>query len=458
MRQARWLLCAVLVGACAFAPAEEAPADRAAVGDGALGDGVLGDDFPSLHLGEIPFLERELAGGGAEGDPDSFLGGYDPKNGFHLRNGDDTFRIRFTGRLQARYTYKAMDSRGSEGGGRDLSTFELERARFGVRGHVLDSRFTYKIEFEAATDASDKGRLTDAYVYIKEILGEGNKHLNVGVGQWKPPFMRQEKNSSARLQFVDRSLTNEFFNIDRNIGVWIDGSRGPLEWAAALTNGFDSVNVNPKNTDHSPGLIARLDYNILRDGDKNLKFEESDTKHTKSPAWVVGAAFAHDANNGTGAPAPEFKVYTAEIDTTFKYMGMSLQAEYVARWLKYETAPSNGPAVTVGDTIFAHGFYAQAGYFLVPSTYEVALRASAIWNDGGVSNGAAVEIGPVFNWFISRDHRIKFQIDAAYVDIPDNLQQSTESLYRDRTFSSSALGLAGGDQGVITRAQLQFSW
>ena len=460
MREARWLVCAVLVGACAFAPAQEAPEDRAAVGDGVLGDGVLGDDFPSLHLGEIPLLERELAGGGAEGDPDSFLAGYDPKNGFHLRNGDDTFRIRFTGRLQGRYTYKAMDSRGSEGGGRDLSTFELERARIGLRGHMLSPRLTFKIELEAATDASDRGSMTDGYLYIKEVLGEGNKYLNLGVGQWKPSFLRQEKTSSTRLQFVERSLTNEFFTIDRNIGLWVDGSRGPLEWMAAVTNGIDSVNVNPKNVDHSPALIARLEYHILRDGDKNMKMAESDVKHTSSPAWVVGTAFVTDANNGTGAgaPVPEFKVYQWEIDTAFKYMGMSLQAEYVARWLKYETAPSNGPAVPVGETIFAHGFYAQAGYFLVPSTYEVAFRASAIWNDGGASNGAAVEIGPAFNWFISKDHRVKFQVDASYVDIPDNLQQPTENLYKNKTFSSSAAGLAAGDQGIVARVQLQFVW
>lgn len=466
MKAKRWLAC--VTGLLITVPA----------GGRLLADpGDGNDDKVDLSLAQIAALEAELGNGGAEDDAGTFHAGYDTKNGFHIRqtgsNGEDSFLIRFTGRLQGRYTYKGMSARGNQGGGRDSSTFELERARLGVRGHMVNPRLTYKIEYEAGTDSSDKGSMTDAFIYVKEVLGKGNKILNVGVGQFKPPFLRQERISSARLQFVDRSLTNEFFNIDRNVGLWADGSYGPLGWTAAVTNGFDSVNTRPRNIDQSPGLLARLEYNILRDGDKNMKFEESDFRHTSSPAWVIGAAFATDANNGTAARQrdpdgdPKFKVYTAEVDTVFKYMGLSLQAEYVARWLKYDPVQKpgfflpgggfDGGPVPLGETVFAHGFYAQGGFFLKPSRIEIGVRGSVIWDDAP-GNGAAVEVGPVFNWFISRDHRVKFQMDVSYVDIPSNMTQPTEGLYKNDAFASSASGLSAGDQGIVTRAQVQFYW
>ncbi len=340
------------------------------------------------NLSRLLYLSSVNGGADEGGTP--ILAGWDKKNGFHIRDEGDNFRLRFIGRLQPRYTNKAMGQRGNQSGpsvrpGADTSAFELERARLGMAGHLLSRRLTYKVEIDSHTD-SGGANLTDALIYFKEALGEGDQHLNLGVGQFKPRFIRQQKTSSAKQQFVDRSLMAEFFNLDRNIGIWADGTCGPLDWHAALTNGWDSGNASTTTIDHSPAVILGVDFNILRDSDRNMKFEEGDFRQTESPAWVVGTAFAMDHNN-LSATAPggqiDFGAYAFEIDTAFKWMGMSFQAEYAARWLESSALDERGITDATRGTSFLHGFYAQGGYFLVPSTLEVAVRGSFIWSEGG---------------------------------------------------------------------------
>ena len=401
-----------------------------------------------LDLARLSALEQARGNGGAEGDTNPILAGWDKKNGFHIRDEADNFRLRVGGRLQARYTYEGLD-------GADVSTFELERARIGVRGHFFTPRLQYKLEMDVHTDAGVAG-MTDGFLYFKGLLGESDKLLNIGAGQFKPRFMRQQKTSSAKQQFVDRSLTTELFNIDRNVGVWLDGEQGIFQYHLALTNGFNTDNANPRTTvDHSPAIVVGFDLNLLRNGDANQKMEEGDFRHSEDPVFVVGGAFATDTNNGSGGGAGRntFKVYTAQIDAVFKYLGASVQSEYVMRW--WDNTGALYP--TGAGTLFSHGFYVQGGYFFVPKRWELAARASFVWNDDPVLNGEGVEVGPALNWYISENHNLKLTLDSVWVDIDGNIQPATENINRTsaRLLRSSSTGLTAGDQGVITRLQAQ---
>ena len=429
-----------------------------------LDTSIPGDDQDAIafNLARLAALEHLAGnGGGAQAEEGSpIIAGYSAKNGFHVMSEDGDWLMRFRGRVQARYTYKGMDPRGDTTEGRDLSAFELERARFGVMGHVFQPWLNYKIEFESASDASDKGALTDAYVYFSDILGEeADGLLNIGIGQWKPYFIRQEKTSSSALQFVDRSIVTEFFNVDRNIGIWADGAMGPLEYEIGVTNGFDSVNETPQEIDHSPAVIVGVDYHVLTPGGKNMRMDESDYRHGDEPAWAIGASFAMDHNNTTATVAqPEFSAYLANVNTAFKYMGMSLQAEYVARWIETDTGTATLPA---DETLFAHGFYVQGGYFL-GDQLEVGARFATIWNDGPSNvDGNSVEVGPVINYFFSGNHTAKLQVDVLYVDIAE-MQPPTEALVSNGadfgSFDSSSVNLEEGDQGIMVRAQVQLAW
>ena len=175
-----------------------------------------------------------------------------------------------------------------------------------------------------------------------------------------------------------------------------------------------------------------------------------------------------------GTASPDYRVYTAGVDTGFKWLGFSLQAEYMMRWLDYQrttaallagrgaisTPTSSTDAdIIAGKSIFSHGFYVQGGYMIVPETIELTARVSAVYGNEGANSGAATEVGPGINWFIN-GHRLKLQTDVMYYDISSNAPRPTTNLERSTpggppSPSFSALGLREGEEGILWRTQFQ---
>jgi phosphate-selective porin OprO/OprP len=381
------------------------------------------------------------------------IAGYD--KGFFLQSKDGKFRLNFNGRIQARYTYFGKDEHQASGG-RDESYFELERARLGFSGHLFDPALKYKVEIDAETDGSDKGALTDAHVQYAP-----RAEYAFGVGQFKPAFLRQEYTSSSKLQRVERSLANEFFNIDRNVGVWVEGLPAKqFYYNFAITNGIDTVNQAPgggarngTRFDQPPAFVGKLD--IILSGDQKYGYEEADLKAVETPLAVVGVSGLHETYNGTHE-ATDFvntnsKVYSFGLDGAFKYQGFSILAEYVGRWWDVDDDDTGA--------IYNHGFTVQGGIFVVRKPdIELTARYSAIYGNEGANDGDGHEVGPGINWYFSGSHNGKLQLDVAYVDISEDLPIPTELLRRPNTFESTAAGFSAGEQGVLTRVQVQLSF
>ena len=74
-----------------------------------------------------------------------------------------------------------------------------------------------------------------------------------------------------------------------------------------------------------------------------------------------------------------------------------------------------------------------------------------------------IEAGPGINWYFSGNHNGgnhngKVQLDVAWVDISNDLPVQTENLRLasgNAAFSSTAAGFAEGEQGILTRFQVQ---
>lgn len=430
-----------------------------------------GEDFSLAHLART---EQEKGNGGAEEATSTAIqAGYDNENGFFLSDKDKQgFMLRLSGYAQIRYVYKARDKRGdtvnsNEVGTEDDSFFEIRRARLAFSGFILNKNLKYKVMIDGntgKTGARGSGggvKILDAYAFYSpgDDLGFDKDLFGIGVGQFKPYFMRQEATSASKLQMVDRSLTDEFFNIDRNLGMWVQGDMGPVFYALALTNGIDSVNDPTDTVDQFPALVMKLDFNLVG-GEHGGKYEESNVKCDENPFFVVGFSGVYDQNDGTSGVAGEhFKVYELGLDTAFKWSVFSVQAEYVTRWLDYQV--NNGITALAGDggTHFAHGFYVQGGLFFVPSVLELTGRVATVITDGGPYKGNAVEAGPGVNWYISKNHRVKLQTELIYFDVPADLPNQTESLDETNSkFSTTAGSLEAGEQGVMLRMQLQLAF
>ncbi len=449
--------------------------------DGSEVNDIRAEGLSLGNLARLAQLERMSGNGGAEEPQEAaVLSGYDKKHGFYVRDKTGDNLLRLGVQLQIRHSFFAKEVRGSsvdsgEAGKADDVAFELERARFVAQGNVLTKELTYKFQADGDSDGSGAWKSLDAYVeyWAGGILaGPGNEGaLAIGVGQFKPYFMRQESASSAVLQMVDRNLTNEFFNIDRNLGAWIRGDLGDVKgdapsvyYAFAVTNGFDSVNVRPGLVDNIPAFVGKLDFQLWGDKVEKGKYEEGNVGRKSLFSLGVSAA-TDENNNSSGVGGPKVKIYQFGIDTVFKYEALSLQSEYVGRWVDYENGNGAIPG-GAGDAQYAHGWYVQGGV-MVTDDVELTGRAAFVWGDGQ-QKGNGMEAGPGINWYISGDHKIKLQTDVAWVDISRNVADSSEDLdgslgttgagTTTSSFESSAAGIAAGEQGLLWRTQLQLSF
>jgi phosphate-selective porin OprO/OprP len=381
------------------------------------------------------------------------IAGYD--KGFFVQSRDGKFRLNLNAKLQARYTYFGKDEHQASDGS-DESYFELERARIGFSGHFFDPTLRFKIELEAETDGSDKGVLMDTWIQYAP-----RAEFAVGVGQFKPAFLREEYMSSFKGFRVDRSLANEFFNIDRNIGIWVEGETCKhFYYNLGVTNGIDTVNRAPgggdrdgTQLDQPPAYVAKLDLTLS--GDHAYSYEGPDLKGLDTPLLVVGVSGLQQTYNATHEDNAfidvQGDVYGYGLDAIFKYKGISVMGEYMGRWWDGEDDGT--------DALYAHGFTLQGGAFLLRDPdIELTARYSAVYGNEGPNDGDGHEVGPGINWYFTRSHNGKLQLDVAYIDISQDLPVQTELLRNPNTFETTAAGFSAGEQGVLTRVQVQLTF
>lgn len=254
--------------------------------------------------------------------------------------------------------------------------------------------------------------------------------MSIGAGQFKPYFLRQEKTSSGKQQFTERSIANEFFNIDRVLGAWIEGNLAEerIFYALTITNGFDSINRPFDEIDAVPGYAAKLDWNILG----AYGYSESDASWSGEPSLVAGLSYGYDAQDRSGrAPdEPKLQVHVFGLDAGFKWKGFSLQAEYMGRLVdidRYTSGANRFARPADRDAVFSHGFYVQAGIFVVPKELELRGRMSAVFNDEGSLRSDGWESGIGCTYYIS-GHNLKIASDVMWVDIGPRFPNPTEDL------------------------------
>jgi len=99
-----------------------------------------------------------------------------------------------------------------------------------------------------------------------------------------------------------------------------------------------------------------------------------------------------------------------------------------------------------GPRSFDHGFWLQAGYFLVPHKLELTGRWSRVVGNSGTLGAArqsADELAGGLAWYINRQH-VKLTADLTHLD--------------GAPINSAALDITPGDIGWLFRTQIQFSF
>lgn len=361
-------------------------------------------------------------------------------DGLNVLGKDSSFTMNATFRFQT-----LIDNSWTVGGddlsdvGNLKSKMLIRRARLKFNGFAYSPKLKYKFEVGLSNrDISHDGDeyfgngpnlILDAYV-----VWNFYRRISLQVGQGKLPGNRERVISSGNMQFVDRSILNSAFNLDRDIGIMLihDGTIGKAKTklVAAISQGAGR-NVISGNYG---GYEYTFRGEILPFGAFKSKgdYFGSDLEREDSPKLSIGATFDYNekavrTRNNLGSfliidDAQHKSVMTGFADFMFKYKGFSMMGEYAIR----ATSDRDANLYDINNTIV--GVYTtgaavniQAGY-LFKSNYEIALRYSKL-NPQNVlvgNNEQQYMIG--FSKYIV-GHKLKVQTDIGYLQ-KDNADDS----------------------------------
>lgn len=295
---------------------------------------------------------------------------------------DSSFSLKFSTRFQLLYR-----------GGETPATqkwddrFLVRRARLKFEGFAYTPKLEYKIELGLSN--SDIGNNTplqsnNANNIILDAVAkwEMAPGLQLWVGQTKLPGNRERVISSQKLQFVDRSLLNSRFNIDRDAGLQLhyEHQLGQLVLreiaSVSMGEGRDIAINNTGGYDYTARVEVLPFGNFTSDGD----YVGSDLSREQTPKLSIAASFDYN-DNATRARGQLGNFLSAErdlqsvfVDAMFKYKGFSSMAEYANK------KALNGPVVSLDDAgkveeafVTGNALNVQAGY-LFQNNWEIAGR------------------------------------------------------------------------------------
>jgi hypothetical protein len=306
--------------------------------------------------------------------------------GFFLQSADGANKLQIGGRIQARFTYKALENAPNS------AFFHVPRARVALRGHVFSEDASFKLETDFGGGSPS---LKDGYVNYRFIDG-----LEVRAGQQKRPFSRQQINSSGKLQFPDLAITDKAFGAGRDLGVTVHNNfeKSPnFEYALGVYNGVGDkaaftggVQVDPMTgegsvsggkfsnvpSEISPAVVARVGYNT----DDSRGYSEGDFEG--GPLRLsVGASGWFDFQDQASGDL----ITKGELDFSLKAEGFSATGGFYVCSAADKTSCFGGNADALGTHV-------QLGY-LVGDLLEPAVRVGLVGGDGQIDDQREIAVG-----------------------------------------------------------------
>lgn len=249
----------------------------------------------------------------------------------------ETLSVR--GRVQTQFGY--VDAENDEGSS-SYSTFEIRRARIGLRG---DFQNNIRAEVEANVVPGTDFSVSAAYVQWRE-----HKAANVMVGFVKPRTSIEENTSSASILTVERSLVNNTIAAPgETTGLIVSGDLGIFYYTAGLHT--DQANTNTANT--SAEYLVNLQGGVKLDGmvgeGRKLRIQgsylSSDDENGKLAFEEVTIFGVHFAQGGFDLRAEYMMGDTDGDKTTGFYIMPSLMlSEKLQGVVRYEQSESDKPA------------------------------------------------------------------------------------------------------------------
>lgn len=354
------------------------------------------------------------------GLPDRFVNVSYGKNGFEFRTENNKFSLAIQNRAQIRYSDPFdSDPRSIADLERDDSSFRIRRARTRLRGHAYWPWLKYYLQYDWSQPVLRDLTLTiDKYQWAKVWFGRG-----------KVIYNDERVTSSANQQFVNRSIVNDIFTVDRQQGVQIFGNLFPGTWHDVSYSAgiFSGLGVGEGSNDDKHMMYSgRLQWNALGG---EMPFSQSDIEFLEQPALNFAfaaatnrsrcTAFQTDSRSCRDLPgfAPgedgQYRINQMMEEVRFKWQGFSVQHEL--HWKEIiDTFKGQGDPARKTNLM---GSLVQAGYFphhifpVIPRNLEFAGRYAFVDPNTHEKNDLQKEISGVVTYFFNgHANKVNFQI------------------------------------------------
>ena len=372
--------------------------------------------------------------------------------GVYIMGEDSSFTMKFNARVQSLLSFEAPAGEFNMDG--MTSNWLIRRSRLKFSGYAYSPKLKYKIELglsnrdhggENIHTNNTSNLILDAFIRYNFY-----KNMEVWIGQTKLPGNRERVISSQKLQFVDRSLVNSKFNIDRDMGIQFRNKFNiggvATRQAFAISQGEGRNRTNKKDPNPSNGFEYTGRVEILPLGEFTGKgdYFSSDLKREETPKISIGVTY--DVNKGAARIGGNLGSYiedsndlvidsalcdlnTILADVFFKYKGFSLLSEYANKTM-------TGERITDVDGDFINNYYTgsgltvQAGY-LLENNLEPAFRWTSI--EPELESGRdLIDMYTIGLSKYIKGHSLKVQTDFSFITETDQvtLEENNEVMFR----------------------------
>ena len=342
---------------------------------------------------------------------------------------DSSWSMKFGARFQTLFL-GSMELNDGEGPDAAESDFLIRRSRLKFDGFAFSPKVQYKMEFGLSNrDMAGVGpetKNTPRYILDAVIKWNFAGNWTIWAGQTKLPGNRERVVSSGNLQFVDRSLVNSKYNIDRDMGLQLRhhftiGKNFVVREIAAVSQG-EGRNITAGNIG-GYDWTGRLEFLPFGKFKSKGDYVCSDIKREEKPKLAIGATYDyHDRAvreqgniksfmyNDVGYYETTIKTIFA--DLMFKYKGFSVMAEYADKKADDPIAKNSDGTLTGDHVVEGTGLNVQCGY-LFKNNYEIAGRFTNIVPTEEIG-GEPINM---YTLGLSRyvvGHKLKVQSDVSY--------------------------------------------
>lgn len=349
--------------------------------------------------------------------------------GIKYQDGDKWFEI--GGRIQMQYSHIDPDEGDSED---DLF---FRRLRPYIKGSIHPDWYgKFQFDYGKAEDDNEVA-IKDAY-----LAYTGLDNVKVVIGNANFPFSREFLTSSKSQQLIERTFVGDhnYGTPDRNAGIHLTGGLMDKHVTWGLSGAVSHIDPDAskldfdtpvnRNDDFNEGYIigGRVDYHPFG----YLKMAQGDfDKELKATIGVAAFTWSNDDDNNTYTDANDIslsaskpdvdKVTGFEISGAFRYMGLSVDAEY--NLFNAETIDSNftGGIYEDGETDLEN-WAVEGGYMLPNNMVEIVAGYQMQDADNYEEEWTRTSFGA--NFFVTRNHDIKLQATYRIGESIDGLEDN----------------------------------